>query len=501
MTVSETDPADLDLVDAVRMLHERTLSARELVEACRRRIRERDGSHSLDGDPRSVNAWIRLYDQDAQVAASRCDERLSASAARRGGAAPLLCGVPVALKDTFAVAGKPLTASSQVLAEVPPRSCDVWVRLESAGALLLGHVHTHEFAAGATTDQVGNPWELGRSAGGSSGGSAAALAAQMVPAAMGSDTAGSLRVPSALCGTCTIKPTRGLVSLAGVVPLAASLDHVGPMARTVADCAVLLRVVAGPDRGDATTAFSASYARTATTAGPQRRLTVAVSPRMAYVEVDPDVGDGFETALSACRQLGWRLTGSADGPTTEGVDPAFWRLQGSEILAYHRRFDGIRDRYRPSTLQLVEAAEHASVGTDEYLRIQVGRRGTTESWQDWLTVGGIDAIIEPTVPVIAPSRGRGYQQPEISAPLLSLTHLWNWTGFPVVALPAGIGARSGLPVGVSLIGRPGADGELLRAGAALQSLLGTPRPPWPPSLRPDPPSLVVRRSGSGMYWA
>ena len=127
-----------------------------------------------------------------------------------------------------------------------------------AGMVLLGHLHTHEFAAGGTTDQVGNPWDLERSAGGSSGGSAAALAAFMVPAATGTDTAGSLRIPSACCGTSAIKPTRGRVSMAGVVPLAWSLDHAGPMARTLADCRLLLAAMTGPDRGRAESALDAS---------------------------------------------------------------------------------------------------------------------------------------------------------------------------------------------------------------------------------------------------
>ena len=139
-------------------------------------------------------------------------------------------------------AGKPLTASSRVLDEVPERDCDAWARLAAEGMVLLGHVHTHEFAAGGTTDQVGNPWALDRSAGGSSGGSAAALAARMVPAATGTDTAGSLRIPSAMCGTSTIKPTRGIVPMRGIVPLCESFDHAGPMAQSGAR----LRAAAAP---------------------------------------------------------------------------------------------------------------------------------------------------------------------------------------------------------------------------------------------------------------
>lgn len=463
-----TDPSDLNLVAAVRMLRERSLSATELVDACLRRVQEVDGERSFEGSPTSVNAWARVYEEDARLAAKRCDELLSA---RRQGSAPPLCGIPFALKDVFAVAGKPLTASSLVLNEVPTRNCDVWARLECAGAILLGHVHTHEFAAGCTTDQVGNPWDLSRSVGGSSGGSAAALAARMVPAAMGTDTGGSLRIPSALCGTSAIKPTRGLVSLAGVVPLAGSLDHVGPMARTVADCAMLLHEMAGPDRRDASTAFASLYTGGRLTPSADVKFTVAISPRISQIELDADVEDGFDAALAASRTLGWSLIAPADSPPAD-LDGALWRLQGSEIVAYHEQFKTVTDRYRSSTRQLVEAGRREDVTTQEYFSLQSARRRDTESWSDWFSAREIDAIIEPTVPTVAPKRGNGYFEPEAHVDLLSLTHLWNWTGFPVVALPVGVGARSGLPVGVSLVGRPGMDAELLQAGAELQDRLG-----------------------------
>ena len=150
---------------------------------------------------------MRLYPAAALRAAARADRRL----ARGRDRAPLLCGIPVGLKDLYGVRGLPLTASSRVLdGNVAAQSSAVWVRLRAAGMVLVGHTHTHEFGAGPTTDQVGNPWRLARSAGGSSGGSAAALAARMVPAATGTDTGGSLRFPAALCGVSAIKPTRGL---------------------------------------------------------------------------------------------------------------------------------------------------------------------------------------------------------------------------------------------------------------------------------------------------
>ncbi len=387
------------------------------------------------------------------------------------------------------MAGKPLTASSSLLEDVPTEDCDLWKQLSTAGMVLLGHLHTHEFAAGGTTDQVGNPWDLARSPGGSSGGSGAALAARMVPAAAGTDTAGSLRIPSACCGTSAIKPTRGLVSLAGVVPLSWTLDHAGPMARTAADCRVLLRAMAGPDRRSAESALHASLPdglpeRRA--ARPLAGVRLAVSPRIASVELDSDVAAGFEVALHTCRRLGASLVeppAPAAGPDLgagfrefRDVGDDFLDVLATELLVYHRRFDGQRDRYRPSIREWVEEGERRAVSGETYVAAQARRRQLTRVWADWLDEHRVAAVIEPTIPVVAPPRGDGYDHWGTDFVLISLTHLWDWTGFPVVALPACVGS-SGLPVGVSLIGRAGSDWALLSLGEALQGELGVPDPP------------------------
>ena len=452
-----SDPADLGVVEASDLLHDRELGAVELAEACLARIHRRDGLHSRDGDPGSINAWIRVYEEDALAAAARADERLGR------GDAPVLCGIPIGLKDLYGVAGKPVTASSAVLDGTPDESCDVWARLEAEGMVLLGHTHTHEFAWGGTTDQVGSPWALDRTAGGSSGGSAAALAARMVPAATGTDTAGSLRIPSALSGTSTIKPTRGLVSLRGVVPLSPGLDHGGPMARTVADCAPLLAAMTGTGPAQVE---------------PRRRLDgvrLAVSPRIG--DLEPDVAAGFDAALDACRRLGAELVEPWPAePTLEVLDDWATVLLG-DVLPFHRQFDDRRELYRPSVREWVERAEEAAVTVEAYAAAEVKRAECTALWTARLVDGRIDAIVEPTEPVVAPLRGSGYEHHGTDMDLISLTYHWDWTGFPVVALPTGVGAATGLPTSVSLIGRAGAEWDLLALGAALQDELGVPIPP------------------------
>jgi aspartyl-tRNA(Asn)/glutamyl-tRNA(Gln) amidotransferase subunit A len=440
--VSGTDPADLGVLESAEALASRRLSSRELVDACLARIAERDGTRTFDGAPDSVNAWVRVYDEHARDAAERADARLAV------GDAPTLCGIPIGLKDLYAVAGMPLTASSRALDEEPLRDCDVWARLSAQGMVLLGHLHTHEFAAGGTTDQVGNPWSVARSAGGSSGGSAAALASWTTPAATGTDTAGSLRIPSAMCGTATVKPTLGSVPIRGIVPLGPTLDHAGPMARSVADCEPLLAAMAG--------------VRPPVDRRPLRR--VAVSPRIATL--DPDVAENFDRA---CALL--PLVSVPPPPVRLDLGLDLLDVLCAGMLVYHRGLADRRPLYRPSTRGFLEHGEERAMTAEEYVALQDERAELRAGWLDWLDEHEIDALVEPTVPIVARERGHGYDKPFTDVAEISLTHYWNWTGFPVVAFPSGVGSRSALPTGVSLIGAPGADWDLLAAGAALEAEL------------------------------
>jgi aspartyl-tRNA(Asn)/glutamyl-tRNA(Gln) amidotransferase subunit A len=262
-----------------------------------------------------------------------------------------------------------------------------------------------------------------------------------------------------MCGTSTIKPTRDLVPMRGIVPLAPTLDHAGPMARTVRDCEPLLAALAG-----------------VVPPGARRPLRrVAVSPRVA--DLDPDVADGFEAALAALgAQLGAERVAPPPPPAALDVGAEFLDVVCAEMLVYHRRFDDRRRLYRPSIRGFLEHGERRAMTAEEYVAAQTRRREATDVWVDWLAAHRIDAVVEPTVPIVARPRGHGYDRPFTDIAEISLTHYWDWTGFPVVALPAGVGRRSGLPVSVSLIGAPGADWDLLAAGAALQSELGTVAP-------------------------
>jgi aspartyl-tRNA(Asn)/glutamyl-tRNA(Gln) amidotransferase subunit A len=471
--------AGLGVADAAALLHARELSARELLAACEQAIAARNGGPpSFDGAPAAVNAWVRLYPELAAAAAQASDERL----AREREDAPVLCGIPIGLKDLYAIAGLPLTASSRVLeGHVADADAIAWARLAAAGMVLVGHTHTHEFAAGGTTDQVGNPHALARSAGGSSGGSAAALAAGMVPAALGTDTAGSLRIPAALSGITSLKPTHGRIPIDGILPLAASLDHAGPMARSAADCALLLAGLATP--GAQSTPLMPPPAPlgplpSAPRPGPRPLdgLHVALSDRTRGLALDDDVGDGLELARQAFAQLGAQIV-EQPAPAQPWMDDLSTVLF-AEVAAHHARYADRAERYRTSIREFVELAASFNDAAG-YIAAQESRARLTAAWEDWFERHGIDVLLEPTVPLSARERGDGYDSGHLGGeadPLIALTSTWNMTGFPVLALPAGLGPRSGMPVGVSLIAPRGREAALLEVAIDLQAQALAPLP-------------------------
>jgi aspartyl-tRNA(Asn)/glutamyl-tRNA(Gln) amidotransferase subunit A len=470
------DAADLGVLEAAELLRARQLSSAELTEACVQRIEQRNGGPpTLDGAPDAVNAWVRLYPNLAREQATKADERR----AREGDATPPLCGIPIGVKDLYAVQGLPLTASSRVLDPDPPaaKDCVAWAALRANDMVLLGHTHTHEFAAGGTTDQVGNPHALNLIAGGSSGGSAAALAARMTPVALGSDTCGSLRIPSACCGTCAIKPTHGRISLDGIVPLGPSLDHPGPMARTVADCAAVLQAMAAETAAvtpllppPAQMGTLPVAARSGTS--PLDGVTVALTDRLNQNQIDDEVARGYEEAARACERLGARVV-ELPAPWAFAWDDLSSVLM-TEVWAYHQSHADRLDRYRDQVAEFVEAAANFTDG-QAYLAAQMRRSEGTAIWERWFAERGVDAVLEPTMPILPLERGPGYERGYPAGPgdpLIAFTALWDMTGMPVVALPVT------WSVGMSLAAPRGHEAPLTQIAIDLQEhALGVPGDP------------------------
>jgi aspartyl-tRNA(Asn)/glutamyl-tRNA(Gln) amidotransferase subunit A len=474
-TVS-TDPADLGVLEAGALLRSRALSAVELLDACLARIDARNGGEpTFDGAPDAINAWVRLYPELARELARAAEERLAADPE----GSPPLCGIPLALKDLFAVRGLPVTASSRVLdGNVANADSAAWRRLRERGMVLLGHTHTHEFAAGGTCDQVGNPWAVDRSVGGSSGGSAAALAAGMAPAALGTDTAGSVRIPAALSGVSSIKATYGRVPDQGCIPLAPSLDHVGPMARTVADCVPLMTALATEPGADPDPTIARLPVAPRSGPRPLEGLRIAITDRPDAVDTQADVLDRLDAARRACERLGAEVVELAAAPGIETEDSV--TILFHDVWPYHSELVDRADRYRVSIREFVDVARrvHDPVA---YEAAQQRRASVTEGWRSWFAEHRIDALLEPTVPMTAPLRGEGYDPGHLGGegdPLIAFTATWNFTRFPVVTLSAGLGPRTGLPVGASLVGVPDAEPLLVQAAIDLQaSELPPPRPP------------------------
>jgi aspartyl-tRNA(Asn)/glutamyl-tRNA(Gln) amidotransferase subunit A len=468
--------SDLGLLEAAALMRDRRLSAAELTDACLQRIeRCNGGPPTHDGSPDAINAWARVYPELAREQARRADERL----ARESEAAPMVCGIPLALKDLYGVAGLPLTASSRVLeGNVAADDALAWARLRAEGMVLLGHTHTHEFAAGGTTDQVGNPWALDRVVGGSSGGNAAALAARMAPAAVGSDTCGSLRIPSACCGCSALKPTHGRIPLDGIIPLAPSLDHPGPMARTIADCAAVLSAMAAGDP-DASPLQPPAAPMPAPALSPRlgprplEGTTIALTDRTAAVPVEHQVAAGLDQAARACERLGARVVELAAPWTFDWDDLSVILL--TEAWAHHLAYRERHEHYRPAIAEFVEAASDFTSAAP-YLAAQQRRARGAAAWERWFRSENVDLVLEPTLPIVPYERGPGYDRGHAGGPgdpMIALTALWDMTGMPVAAVPVS------WEVGVSLIAPRGHEAPLIQAAIDLQELaLGVPR--WEP---------------------
>ncbi|WP_017593000.1 amidase [Nocardiopsis potens] len=448
-------PYELSLADAAKAVRERRLSPVELVDSVLERLEE--------VEPR-LGAYASVDAESARAGARRAEREAAAGRFR-----PLL-GVPVGLKDLIDVAGRPTGAGSRVREGHRARSdAEVTGRLLAAGAVPIGKTRTHEFAYGLITPQTRNAWDRGRIAGGSSGGSAVAVAAGSATFALGTDTGGSIRVPSALNGAVGLKPTYGLVSRHGVTPLSWSLDHVGPITRTARDAALALSVLAGHDSRDPA---SVPAPAADLLPGPDPDLTglrVGVPRNHYFDRVDPEVEAAVRRAVARLEELGAR-TVEVEIPLARYAQAVLHGLVAPEAAAYHEpTLRTAPELYGEDVRLLLEAGARLSAG--DHLRAQRARTLMRREWARLLE--GVDAIAAPATPVTAVRTGEeGLTWPDgsvesVSDAYVRLSAPANVTGVPALSVPVGRDG-AGMPIGMQLLGRPFAEAVLLRIGHAYE---------------------------------
>jgi aspartyl-tRNA(Asn)/glutamyl-tRNA(Gln) amidotransferase subunit A len=426
------------ILETGELLRKREVSPVELTKSCLDQIEKLNPT---------LNAFITVTAELALAQARAAEDEIG-----RGNWRGPLHGIPLALKDLIDTAGIRTTAASALFEDrVPAEDAEVVRRLKNAGAVLLGKQNLHECAYGGSSmisyyGEVRNPWNPSCIAGGSSGGSAASVAAGLGYAAIGTDTAGSVREPAALCGIVGLKPTYGRVSTRGVIPLSWSLDHVGPLARTVSDAAVLLQAIAAHDARDANSVDAPVPDYLAALREGLKPLKIGIPRKFFYEELDREVASAVEQAIGIVSALGNDLFEIViDVPTDR-------TLQTAEAYAYHAKFvSRSPELYQAETLRRIRSGEEISA--DEFEKRRREQKQIRSSIQK--AFEKVDALLTPTAPVPAPAIDELKRNPELLRPcellLLRNTRPVNVWGLPAISIPCGF-TSAGLPVGLQIIG-------------------------------------------------
>ena len=441
------DVSQLTLAQAADLLRRREVSPVELTKACLGRIEKYNSA---------LNAYITVRAEEALAEARAIESELL-----RGRPRGPLHGIPIALKDNIDTASVRSTGASNLFRDrVPPEDAEVARRLKQAGTILLGKLNLHEFAYGGSSTVTAfgtmhNPWGLDRVTGGSSGGPAAAVAAALCYGSLGTDTAGSVRMPAAHCGIVGFKPTYGRVSTRGVMTLSWTLDHVGPMCRTVEDAALMLNVVAGYDALDPTTADVPvpDYMRSLEASTSRLRLGI---PRTPFFEnLDGEVASAINAALDVLRTMTAEARDIA--PLPPSVNPA--RVWTPEAYAYHAKWIAESpEKYQPGTRTTLERSATASAS--EYAQavhdVHVARRAIRAVFAN------VDLLITPTMKTPAPPLEGGPPGGGGNG-----NAIFDVFGLPTISVPCGF-TGSGLPIGMQISGAPWAEPTVLALAHAYE---------------------------------
>jgi aspartyl-tRNA(Asn)/glutamyl-tRNA(Gln) amidotransferase subunit A len=444
----------LTLTDTAALVSGKAVSPVELTQACLERIERLQPT---------LNAFITVT-ADTALQQARSAEREIVHGRYRGP----LHGIPVALKDLIDTAGVRTTAGSALFQDrVPTEDAPVVRRLKAEGAVLLGKTNLHEFAYGGSGvvsyyGAARNPWAREHITGGSSSGSAAAVAAGLCFAALGSDTAGSIRLPAACCGIVGMKPTYGLVSARGVIPLAWSYDHVGPMTRSVRDAALALQAVAGYDAGDATSREFPESDYSEKLDQDTNALRIGIVRQFFFDDLEPEVAAAINNALQVLETLTGGLSDASMPIDTDRT------VQAAESYAYHSQFLADHSSlYQPETLRRIQRGEAISARDYILKRLELDqlRKAAADLFSEF------DLLVTPTSPATAPALAELQANPEDlrrrELILLRNTRPFNVLGLPAISVPCGFTAE-GLPVGLQIAGAPGDDARVLQLAHAYE---------------------------------
>ena len=453
--MSNTELISLTIESLSHLLRQREVSPVAVVEAYLERIEAIDSN---------TNAYITIMREQALADARRCEQEILA-----GNYRGLLHGVPIALKDLFDTGSVLTTAASKIFsARIPDEDAFSVARLRAAGAVILGKTNLHECAYGITTEHSYfgpscNPWDLERVPGGSSGGSGVAVAAGLCAAATGSDTGGSIRIPAALCGIVGFKPTYGRISCRGLVPLSWTLDHPGPMTKSVYDAAVVLGAMAGYDPHDPA---SDDQPVPDFTEGIQKGvdgLQIAIDPGWALSGINEEVKTAFEAALDVLKNLGAEVLEVSLCQIPEAMDAALTILT-SEAVAVHEKFLQSRpEEYNPTVRERLE--DGLSIRGIDYSKAR--RLGETVRRDLNELFDSVDLITTPMCGIVAPKFGQQTvlvdgKETSVMPPLTRFTRVFNLTGMPAISVPCGFSSQ-GLPIGLQLAGVAWDEATVLQA--------------------------------------
>ncbi|PHM52274.1 amidase [Xenorhabdus sp. KK7.4] len=450
------DLKNLTISQASQAIAAQTLSPVELVDAALANIKIAEPE---------INAFVSVWVEEAREQAKQAEREISQGKYRGP-----LHGIPLALKDLFDVTGKPTTASSKVRAgHIAQSNSAVTDALHRAGAILLGKTHTHEFAFGVITPQTRNPLDTRRIVGGSSGGSAAAVAYGGVLAAMGTDTGGSIRIPAALCGIVGFKPTYGLVSCYGVTPLAWSLDHAGPMTRTVEDAGLVLQALTGFDERDPASRQVPDTNYADFSKQEIKGLRIGIPQNYYFDQVAESVIAAVKQTAERLKQQGAEVT-TVNIPLTDYLMPTQWGITVAEAASIHSRtLRKSASLYGDDVRTFFETGQLLPAG--DYLKAQRARRMICQQWN--ALFNDIDILLTPTVPETAALVGQesfiwsDNSEENVTNAYLRLCIPANITGLPALTLPVAKD-KQGLPIGIQVIGRAMDDATVLRVGHAIE---------------------------------